>query len=122
MESYKQAFEGLKGLLQPFDLIQVHSPVFNDENYAFTLFCGITFSEKRLLKFSSLNIWTENEIKDLVKGRRGTSIKELEALISKNPMYLILLKFTFETLRNYSEFPISFYLLENLLNLEADKS
>ena len=117
-ESYRKAFEGLKLLLQFFNLIDVHRSIFNEENFALIAFCGIAFPLKKICKVASFeNICSENEIKDLVKGRNGTSIKKLRALNSKNPMYQVLLKFTFETLRHFSELQHSLSLLQKLANL-----
>jgi hypothetical protein len=117
--AYQKAFEGLKNSSEYINLQVLFSRQLESLSMGIDLlmFASINFPTKKVKSIArSLTVSTETTNK-LLKGREGTSVKQLKSQIQKNYMIGDLFKFAYALLKDCQEFPRSLSILEELSNL-----
>jgi len=117
--SYEKSYSAFTNLLkyvERIDLLKTCSDSVQISHFLY--FCGICFPHEKVLAVARFNcISNEIEMKKIMEEREATSVKKLKIQIQKNPMFKVLIQFSFELLKNNSQFPKSLSLLEGLVKL-----
>jgi hypothetical protein len=119
-KAYQKAFDGLKNsseYINPQDLFSRQLEYLSIGIDDLVMFASINFPTKKVKSIAKiLSVSTELTNK-LLKGREGTSVKQLKSQIQKNYMIGDLFKFAHALLKDCQEFPRSLRILQELSDL-----